>query len=54
MAATWSESDDSREGDKSSSDEELTINYSAFGASYVENEVVGKKILTSDPLEERD
>jgi hypothetical protein len=36
MAATWSDSDDSGEGDKSSSDDELTINYTAFGATFVE------------------
>ncbi|MGT6539053.1 hypothetical protein ACRWUV_26790, partial [Escherichia coli] len=52
MAATWS--DDSGEGDKSSSDDELTINYTAFGATYVENEVDGKEVVTSDPIEEKD
>ena len=50
MTAKWSESDDSGEGDKSSSDDELTIDYTAFGATCVEDKVVGKKALTSDPI----
>ncbi|KAK0604883.1 hypothetical protein LWI29_020537 [Acer saccharum] len=54
MATTWSESDDSGKGGKSSSDDELTINYTAFGATCVEDKVVGKNALTSDPIEERD
>ena len=52
MAATWS--DDSGEGDKSSSDDDITINYTAFGATFVEDIVDGKKVVTSDPKEERD
>ncbi|KAK0584411.1 hypothetical protein LWI29_012856 [Acer saccharum] len=47
-------SDDSGKGDKSSSDDELTIDYTAFRATYVEDKVVGKKALTSDPIEEKD
>lgn len=54
MATTWSESDDSEKGDKSSSDDELTINYTAFGATCVDDKVVGKNALTSDPIEEKD
>ncbi|KAK1575680.1 hypothetical protein Q3G72_007535 [Acer saccharum] len=54
MATTWSESDDSRNGDKSSSDDELTVNYTAFGATCVDDKVVGKNDLTSDPIKEKD
>ena len=39
---------------KSSSDDELTINYTAFGATCVDDKVVGKNDLTRDPIEERD
>ena len=45
MAATWSESDDSGEGDKSSSDDKLTNKFKAFGATCEENEVVGKNAI---------
>ena len=54
MATTWSESDDSGKGDKSSSDEDLAFNYTTFRTTYEENEVGGKKALTSDPIEEKD
>ena len=55
MAAIWSGScDNSGEGDKSSSDEEFAINYMAFGATFVEDEIDGKDVLTSDPIEEID
>ena len=53
MVATWSESDDSEEGDKSSSDDELINNFKALGATYEENEVVGKNSVASDPIEEK-
>ena len=53
MATTWDESDVSGEVDKSSSDDELTINFTAFGATYEENEVVGKNAIASDPIEEK-
>ena len=55
MAATWSgSSDDSGEGDKSSSDEELAIKYTAFGATFVEDEVDGKDVLICDSIKEID
>ena len=53
MAATWSESDDSEEGDKSSSGDELVNNFKAMGATREENEVVGEYSGASDPLEEK-
>ena len=53
MAATWSNSDDSEEGDKSSSDDELVNNFKAMGATREENEVVGEYSGASDPLEEK-
>ncbi|KAK1588131.1 hypothetical protein Q3G72_020129 [Acer saccharum] len=53
MVATWSESDDSGEGDKSSSDDELINNFKALGATNEVNEVVGKIFVASDPIEEK-
>ncbi|KAK1551053.1 hypothetical protein Q3G72_029389 [Acer saccharum] len=55
MAASLSgSSDDSGEGDESSSDKELATNYTAFGATCVEDEVDGNDALTVDPIEEID
>jgi hypothetical protein len=53
MAATWSDSDDSEEGDKSSSDDELVNNFKAMGATREENEVVGEYSGASDPIVEK-
>ncbi|KAK0573134.1 hypothetical protein LWI29_003414 [Acer saccharum] len=53
IAAIWSESDDSGEGDKCSSDDELINNFKALGATCEENEVVGKNSVASDPIEEK-
>ncbi|KAK1563534.1 hypothetical protein Q3G72_028847 [Acer saccharum] len=53
MVATWSESDDSEEGDKSSRDDELINNFKALGATKEVNEVVGKISVASDPIEEK-
>jgi hypothetical protein len=49
MATSWSE-DESEEDP--SSDEELAINYTAFGATHVEVEEDGKNALTCDPKKE--